>query len=364
MVKRVVFFVHCLSDSPSSFRRVIDYEPYLRKANIEPLLLSYTSPVFYHYWVCSKIDSKNTITLLFRKFTRFTCAAFVLISRWFSLVRLLYYAVYTDGVFIQWVTPPSWYVRVIKFINKNIIFDFDDAVFMQSPEATKTIVSVSIVVSAGSHYNLEYAHKYNKRCVFLPTPVPVDKFHIATYPRKKGKIIIGWIGSISTLPHLSILSDVLDSLGEKYPYVELRVIGCGNRKELVPVFEHITCEIIPRIPYNDVPNAIINFDIGIMPLIEGDWEKGKCVGKALEYMTAGIPVVASRHGENTYAITDGVDGYLASNDEEWLNKLSLLIENAELREKIGLMGRKRVEEFYATEINAKILIDEILSHIV
>ncbi|KKT72855.1 MAG: Glycosyltransferase [Microgenomates group bacterium GW2011_GWA2_44_7] len=94
------------------------------------------------------------------------------------------------------------------------------------------------------------------------------------------------------------------------------------------------------------------FDIGIMPMPDNEWTRGKCGFKAILYMNMGIPCVCSPVGVNREIITDGVNGFLAGTDEEWIEKLSLLIENAELRKKLGMAGRKTVEEKYSVNINA------------
>ncbi|MCD6311273.1 MAG: glycosyltransferase, partial [Elusimicrobia bacterium] len=94
-----------------------------------------------------------------------------------------------------------------------------------------------------------------------------------------------------------------------------------------------------------------SLDIGLMPLPDNNWTKGKCGLKALQYMAVGVPVVVSPVGVNREIIRDGENGFLADSEGEWLEKLSLLIENKELREKLGEMGRKTVEEKYSIKVN-------------
>jgi glycosyltransferase involved in cell wall biosynthesis len=92
-------------------------------------------------------------------------------------------------------------------------------------------------------------------------------------------------------------------------------------------------------------------DIGIMPLADNEWSKGKCGFKLIQYGALGIPSVTSPVGVNTDIIQDGVNGYLASTDEEWVEKLSLLIKNEDLRKQLGKAGRKTVEDQYSVEAN-------------
>ena len=104
-----------------------------------------------------------------------------------------------------------------------------------------------------------------------------------------------------------------------------------------------------------------NIDIGTMPLNEDVWSRGKCGLKALQYMAAGIPAVCSPVGMNSEIIQDGRNGFLASGEEDWFNKLSLLIEDRGLRQKIGEAGRQTVEEKYSLKINAPKLKQAIFS---
>jgi glycosyltransferase involved in cell wall biosynthesis len=241
--------------------------------------------------------------------------------------------------------------------NSNIIFDFDDAVFLRKPKSSKTLVKVSSLVFAGSHYNFDYAFQYNDNTKFLPTPVPLERFKRKNQYSHQQGIIIGWIGSVSTLPNLGMIADALDNVAKKFPDVVLRIIGSRNREDLLPDFNEIDIEIIPQIPYAQVPDYIKELDIGIMPLENNNWEKGKCLGKTLEYMASGVPSVISKVGENIYAVEDNVNGFLAEKQDEWTEKLSILVKDSELRRRLGLAGLKMVEKKYSTKVCSKVLID-------
>lgn len=360
--KKIIFLVQCEQVNPSSHRRAIDYEPYLRAANLEPIWLNHSSPTFYYWYINDLVGNYNLITLLLNKFFHLFAGGLLLLSRWVSLVRLLFRARKADGIFIQWITPPPWYTLLLKRINPRIAFDFDDAVFLKRPAATEALVRHSKVVSVGSHYNLDYALKLNNNLVFLPTPVPIGRFEMKAYSPNGDRLVIGWLGSISTIKDLKIVVGELDRLAERHPEVVFRM-GCGNRRDLIPQFKHLRCEIIPFFPYDKIPSVVTGFDIGIMPLHEEEFSKGKCAGKALEYMAAGIPAVLSRFGENVYVITDGVDGFLASTEDEWVDKLSRLVEDPELRQRIGSAGRQSIISKFSLEVCSLILINEVLDKI-
>ncbi|NIP99648.1 MAG: glycosyltransferase, partial [Nitrospinaceae bacterium] len=154
----------------------------------------------------------------------------------------------------------------------------------------------------------------------------------------------------------------LARLSQKYPgRIEFTIIGPFHRTDdLESLFPNTRLRFLPFIDPEKIPPHIAEFDIGVMPLFDTDLEKGKCASKALVYMAASVPAVCSRVGENKHVIQDGVNGFLASNSDEWILKLTHLIENPDLRKTLGQNGRKTVEERYATEVCYRILRNEVL----
>ena len=250
-------------------------------------------------------------------------------------------------------SPPihEWFAK--KILKRKLIFDFDDAIFLLRPKRTRAIVKIADMVIAGSHYLKEYAEKYNKNVFVIPTCIDTNVYKPAQR-EENPNIVIGWIGSFSTLPYLSLLIKPFEALGEKCD-VEFRIIGANEYEEKVPNFKNVSVKLID---WNAATEweELSKFDIGVMPLFDTDWERGKCGFKALQYMTMGIPAVCSDVGEARYIVEDGVNGFLCKTEREWVNKLSLLVENKELRKELGDNGRKTVEEKYALETNTKKLI--------
>ncbi len=359
--KKILFFVHCISFSPSTERRVMDYKEYFVNLGIKPVFLSYTPTKLYRLFNSFSFKNTNMICRLLSNAAHIKIGIAVLFFRWVSLIRLLLFAGAYDIIFIQKVLAPVWFVYILKGINSNIVFDFDDAIFLRKRRQSIAIIKNSKLVIAGSHYNLKFAEKYNKNSVFLPTPVPIINFKIKKNYIKGQGIVLGWIGSISTLPSLNIIKNVVEKLSIDFPELIFRIIGFGNRKDLIPQFKGVRLDLISRIPYKAVPDAMLEFDIGIMPLINREWDKGKCVGKALEYMASAVPCVIQRFGENPYAVKDCENGYLADTDEEWFEKILLLIKDSSLREIIGKKGRETVEKYYSTDVCADKLIGCLLN---
>ena len=164
--------------------------------------------------------------------------------------------------------------------------------------------------------------------------------------KENDRICIGWTGSFSTIKHFETLAEVLKKI--KLPHgnkVHFKLIGDPNyvNHDLELKGQQWKAETEAE--------DLSDLDIGIMSLPDNEWTKGKCGMKGLQYMALGIPTIMSPVGVNTEIIQDGVNGFLASSGEEWVEKLTLLIENPDLRKKLGDAGRKTVEEKYSVEAN-------------
>jgi len=273
-----------------------------------------------------------------------------------------------DMVFIHREAYPiggAFLERVLKWIGKPYIFDFDDAIFLPSsseqntlikylkiPGKIKKIIIGSKHVIAGNDYLAGFAGRFNKNVTVIPTSVDLIKYQ----PDKKkagGEIVIGWIGSGTTFVFINLIIGTMKKLSGKYNNITFKLIG-GN-------FEiHGMKNIINRSwSLKSEIDELRTFDIGVTPMREDEWTLGKCGFKTILYMSMGIPCVASPVGVIKDIIDDGENGFLAGTEEEWLRKLSLLIENPELREKLGSAGRKTVEDRYSVEVNAPKFLDVI-----
>lgn len=361
---RILFLVHCRSFSPSTQRRVLDYLPFLKEEGIKWRIVDYFNGYLYRKAMTFALNGRGRAVRLFNSTYRLFFLALVLVTTFVAMLRIFAVCRHFNVVFIQKVLLPGWFLATLKRRNPNIVFDIDDAVFLRRPGRTRAALRASVLVLAGSHYNLDYALRINSHVSLLPTPVPAERYVPRDYessgpPGAGDSVVVGWIGSPSTLADLDTITPVIDLLSQKNPNLKFRLIGFGNRLDLVPKYRYAGCELIPRVPYEQVPHEVRQFDIGIMPLQEREWSRGKCVGKALEYMAAGVPAVVSDFGENPYAISNGENGLLAATNEQWSETISLLASDAALRRKIGLAGRTTVEDRYATNRCAEALVDKI-----
>lgn len=253
----------------------------------------------------------------------------------------------------------SYYLlRFMKSKNIPIIFDYDDALFEKKSLAYShidKIIQQSDSVTVGSHYLFEYSNKLNKNTFLLPTPVDTQLFHPKKRKHKENDYTtIGWLGAGTELqlPYLRILKRPLKILSQKYD-VKFKIVSALSKK-VRNEFKNLGLEVDfgldHWVPLEKIPDLIADFDIGVMPLTDDPFSRGKCAMKALEYMAMEIPVVASDVGENKYAIKEGYNGFLASNEKEWIEKLEALILDRNLRKEMGKKGRIIVEKRYSLQV--------------
>jgi len=255
--------------------------------------------------------------------------------------------------------PPIFEWIIAKVFNKKIIYDFDDAIWMADPNGESglwktlkwrskvaAICKWSWKVSAGNQYLADYALQYCDHVIIFPTVVntAIHKPSLSGLNASKRKLIIGWTGSHSTLVYLDPLIPTLQKLALTYDF-DFLVIANKNPELAVKGFYFLPWKEETEI------EDLSQMDIGIMPLADNEWSKGKCGFKLIQYGALGIPSVTSPVGVNTDIIQDGENGYLASTDEEWVEKLSLLIKSEDLRKQLGKAGRKTVEKHYSVEAN-------------
>ena len=247
---------------------------------------------------------------------------------------------------------PGWLESLI--LPKPYIYDFDDAWHLRykldrskffkiflGKKVDRVIHSAS-AVHAGNSYLLKYASEHNKNINIFPTVLDTQIYK--PNPNTNRSIFtIGWIGSPTTAPYLDTLIGPLTQLGSEGP-VSLHVIG-GK----APRIHNIEVHEIPWSEDTEVEN-INKFDVGVMPLIDDEWAKGKCAFKLLQYMACGLPVIASNVGANIEVITSKT-GFLVSDDQMWIQSLRKLRDDLSLREQLGAAGRTRVKKLYSLQSN-------------
>ncbi len=270
-----------------------------------------------------------------------------------------------DRVFIHRevapVGPPIFEWLIVAAFRKRVIYDFDDAIWLPNTSEENRIVSKlkwhskvghicrwSQTVSAGNEYLAQYARGFNANVVINPTTVDPERVHVPASgnTRKSQEVCIGWTGTHSTLKYLNGIRSVLLRL-EKHHGSRVRFIVIADR---APELGLRNLTFLPWSGKSEIEDLRL-LDIGVMPLQDDQWTRGKCGLKIIQYMSLAIPSVASPVGVNSDVIKDGENGFLCQTAEQWYDRLNMLIEDESLRTRMGAAGRARIRSAYSTGSN-------------
>lgn len=307
-------------DKPSTRKRVLDSLPHIRRAGHRVDLLEFPS------------GAPGRAALL---------------------ARLPFY----DLVVLQKKLVNQAYFTMMAGTNSRIVYDFDDAVMFHEVERGEPLtgrffqrfcgtVSACRGVIAGNSYLASFALAAREEgwgdrgVITLPTPVDTDVVRPKEY-RDTGRVVVGWMGTKGNLLYLkTVLPALVDAFRNK-PEAVLKVVS-----NAAPGITDVPCEY-KMWSAEDESADLASFDIGLMPLVDDIWTRGKGGYKLLQYMAAGVASVASPVGINTEIIRHGTNGLLAPDIERWSDAISMLMADPALRERIGRSGRLTVEEDYS-----------------
>lgn len=247
------------------------------------------------------------------------------------------------------------YERLFRTSRAKLIFDFDDSVWLPNvsdanrrwawlKDAGKTskLIGLCDLVFAGNAYLADYARQYNPNTRIVPTTIDTDEYQPGPPRHGEGPVVIGWSGSITTIQHFRYAIPALRELKARFgDRITFRVVGDGSYSE-----PSLGVQGLPWRKATELDD-LRAMDIGIMPLPDDEWARGKCGLKGLQYMALGIPTLMSPVGVNSEIIQDGVNGYLATDTDEWVRKIGWLVEDADLRSRLGAEARRTVEEHYS-----------------
>lgn len=259
--------------------------------------------------------------------------------------------------------PPIFEWIIARLFKKRIIYDYDDAIWIPvASEHNKiaryikwfskvaAICRMSYKVSAGNEYLADYARKYCKKVKVIPTVVDTDKVHNRLQDQTVTDPTIGWTGTFSTLKYLNIVVPAIQRLQEKYSF---SFIVIANKDPELPLKRYRFIKWEKETEAED----LLNIHIGVMPLHDGEIEKGKCGFKAIQYMALGIPAVVSPVGVNKDIVSDGIDGFVCNSVEEWEEKLMSLLKDPMMRQQFGAAARKKIEERYSVKATTGMFLD-------
>ena len=339
---------------PGQRFRIEQWQPYLRRNDISLEYFSFTD--------------ENLRSVIYEQGYFFTKVK-ELTKAYLRRVNHVITASRYDAVYLYRTASmfgPAVLERFLRFRNLPIIYDFDDAIFLTNTSKanklfgwakfagkTRTICNLSTSVTVGNNYLADFARQYNERVYVIPSSIDTVRYQpmIKSYEPNK-RVIIGWTGSSTSQYHLEAFEPTLVKLlGQRD--VEIRVIS--NRK---PTFKQIPFVWREWASQTEVEETS-QFDVGIMPLPDDDWARGKCAMKALIYMSLGIPAVCSNVGVNSEVINHAKNGFLANSEEEWLSSLKNLIDNTKLRTELGLRARETVVNNYSMTRCAEIFTEVV-----
>jgi glycosyltransferase involved in cell wall biosynthesis len=322
---------------PSSRYRIYQYIPSLREAGIEVTVAPLLKEGWFRILSLQLPPLRAVLEALYSLLRIFVRIREIFKVGKYDLYCFEHQAFPYVPVFLEWIAQK---------LNPNMILEFDDAIYLTFLHKKKIprLIRMSKHVIVGNAFLKDYALQFNPHVTVIPTVIDTDRYSPKRDYRFQGKINIGWVGLAYNLPYVQKLEETLQKLKKEIGDFKFTVI-CSKGLEIDGV------DIMFKSwSYNNEIEDIRNLDIGIMPLADAEWAKGKCGLKILQYMACSVPVVASPVGVNNEIIKDGENGFLAAADKEWLEKLSLLACNEELRRVLGQKGRKTVEDYYSLEV--------------
>ncbi|MCW5970261.1 MAG: glycosyltransferase family 4 protein [Blastocatellales bacterium] len=339
--------------TPSQRYRIEQWMPYLVAAGIRVDLFPFADSALLDQLHRPGFRISTASRILLRSMRRFVDLAH---SKRYDAI-LIHRAVSIVG--------PAWFERLAARMGRPIIYDFDDAIFhlhtteanrrfgwLKFPGKTATICRLSSHITVGNEYLAEYARRFNPNVTVIPTSVDTDLYRPIEGRKRNGRIVVGWTGSSTSQTYLEMFAPVLEEI-VRDERVELRVHS--DRPPKLPGIKHVWRQWSAETESEEIGE----FDIGIMPMPDDEWARGKCAMKALLYMSMGIPAVCTAVGANLEVISHGENGLLAATSDEWLDNIGRLAGDAALRERLGRAGRRTVEQRYSMRRSAELFADVV-----
>jgi glycosyltransferase involved in cell wall biosynthesis len=351
---KILFFTLGNELVPSSRTRVFQYIPHMKGAGIWTKIIKHESSL--DYILHARFHPRNVIELLLFFGLRGFVKGIDFFISWIAISRLIFHARNYNIVFIQKVLFPVLIQKLLFHINNNVVFDYDDAIYANKSYSLRRLNHLLSKVKLAVIENEDtknYAEKLGVTTLKITGPIDCKRYRKGEREKDRKEIIIGWIGSTTTTEYLLLIEEPLRQISKKYPYVVIELIGASR----------ITIKGVQLKHYNwsleEEVNLLQRFDIGLMPIPDNLWSRGKGGYKLLQYMAMGIPSVCSPVGINAEIVIHGVTGFHARTDEEWFLFLEKLILDEKLRKAMGNAARLRAEREYSFETNTPKLINAL-----
>jgi hypothetical protein len=320
---KILFFIQGFQVAASRYR-VLQYLPYLRKAGMETEAVEFPSGI----------------------------------KGWLQTLPAVKKA---DILFVQRKRLPLYVLYAFRRLGKLVVYDFDDAVMFKNSLSPKPyslrrrlsfrrMLGFTDLVVAGNAFLKDEAQRYCREVRTLPTPIDADRYPPKVY-RDEKEVKIGWIGDHGSIHYMESYKDIWEELGRLYRNVSLTII-CDT------FIETQNISLIRRQWSSEREVEYLQeLDIGVMPLFDDAWSRGKCGFKIIQYLGAGVPAVCTPVGINREVVEPGVTGFWAESRQEWIERLSTLIDDGEMRRRMGAEGREKILKGYTVQACAPKLVD-------
>jgi glycosyltransferase involved in cell wall biosynthesis len=334
---KILFLSKYNRDGASSRYRFYNYKPYFDENCIQ----FHIKPLLDNSYVLNLYDNRK-IKVYFQRI--------------FSILKRVYFVLFQSSNYDLIVIEKELFPNVPYVIEKLLLkgksyaLDFDDyiATDYKLNNFKKLFLKNKIdklskgakFVTVGNHWYFDEIKSDN--LIYLPTVIDLDYYSKTKKIHKKDITTIVWIGSLSTGKYLNLIIPVLQDLSKKYS-IKIKIIGADI------TINDVNLDLVKWNESTEI-NELLSSDIGIMPLNNTLWEKGKCGFKLIQYMACAIPVVASPAPANEEIIENGVNGYIAHNEKEWYKYLEKLIIDPSLRENFGKSGRSKILSSYSYQV--------------
>jgi glycosyltransferase involved in cell wall biosynthesis len=332
-----------LREAPGQRYRIEQWAPYLKERNIEVHFEPYADP---------------TLGRILYSRGRYLTKSIGMIRAWLRRIRTAWRAAEFDVVFLHReaaLLGPAWIERLVRARNPRLVYDFDDAVwlryvsprnrylsYLKAPSKTAAICRMAAAVTTGSEALAAYARRHSASVAVIPSTISLREYR-SRPPRPAQEMpVIGWTGSHSSAQYLRVVHGALQKLAATRRF-RLLLIGIDEH-----LLEGVEVECRPWVSDTEVQD-LWRMDVGIMPLFDDPWARGKCAMKAIQYLGVGVPAVVSPVGASCEVVPDGVCGFHAATEDDWVRKLGALLDDHELCARMGAAGRQRAETEYSAE---------------
>jgi glycosyltransferase involved in cell wall biosynthesis len=344
-MNKIIFFTKYTEKGPSSRYRSFQYEPYFK---------NYFSVEYYPFF------DDNYLDLLFnnKKISKFLILKYI----FRRIIKIIGIIGSNDLIVIEYELIPYFppvFEYILKLFKVKYVLDFDDAIFHNYDRSNnfviklllrnkiKNISKIASYIITGSPYLTKYFEGINSKVIEIPTSIVFEKYNKEKYNFVDSHITIGWLGSNTTSTNLILIKDVINGVKIKFPNVIFKF--CGFNELLLEQFNKGNIEIFEWSPSNEM-KFLNEIKIGIMPLEDNLFNRGKCGFKLIQYMAMGKPTISTPLEANV-KINRNNDNLFASSEEEWHDTIARILNNLNYYERVGFRNKMIVEEFYSVEAN-------------